>query len=439
MLEKFGSTSYWVVAEIAKINEKGGHYYLELVDSEDNRTSALFSANIWSSTYGQIFNKIGPDLLQILKPGNKVLFSVRIDYHRIYGLKLNVLGIDPSYSYGEVEKRKQETILKLKEEGLYDLQSQLYLPVIAKRIALIGSSGTAGYRDFLNKLTSNEVYRNFKIKEFQASVQGDKAAAELITALKEARLYDVEVIVIVRGGGSKMDLNVFNDYDLNREICLTKIPVITGVGHEYDEVVADLICNKMCITPTAAAEFLYNQIGIFSAQMRSAYDAIINRSREQLSGLKDEFYHLHKYLIHNSKQFLIEYQWQLKEDSHRMQKLFLHVLNAESGRIDLLKDKVKSQSLNRLHLAQTAELPAKLDKLEMLLTSFIDQKKVELNGVEEMLNMLNPVRLLKSGYTISTIDDIDVNKINDDLEGKTMKTLTSNALISSEIKSVKKN
>jgi exodeoxyribonuclease VII large subunit len=427
-----------VIAEIAKSNEKNGHHYLELVDTEKDKTSSLMTATLWAGSYNNIKSKIGNDIIQILKPGNKVLFSMRIEYHKIYGLKLNVMDVDPSYSHGEVERRKQETIKRLKDEGLFDLQKKCYLPVISKKIALIGSPGTAGHRDFMNKLETNSVYRNFKIRQFPASVQGDKAIGELIAAIKEARSCNVDALVILRGGGSKMDLSVFNDYDLCKEICLTKIPVITGVGHEFDEVVADLICRQMCITPTAAAEFLYIQIGAFSSQLRQGFDAVLNYSRSMVGGLKDEFNYVQKYLVHNSKQLLLEHQWELSSESHRVQKGFSQLINNERTVLELKLDKIKSQSINKIHLALESELPAKLERLSLSKDNYLAQRAAELQGLKDLLFMLDPQRLLDRGYTISTVNDIDLNKENGDLIGSTMKTLTSSSIISSEIKAIKK-
>ena len=439
MLKHFGSASYWVVAEIAKAGEKNGHLYLELVDSVNKKTSALMSATLWAGTYKNIKAHIGNDLDEILKPGNKVLFSMRIEFHKIYGLKLNVMDIDAAYSHGEVERQKQETIAQLKAEGLFDLQKAVYLPVIAKRVAIVGSPGTAGYRDFLSKLKTNSVYTTFAIKEFKASVQGDRAAEELISAIKAARTYDVDVIVIVRGGGSKMDLNVFNNYDLAKTICQTKIPVLTGIGHEHDEVVADLVCRKMCITPTAAAEFLYIQIGTFSAKVSQGFDAVLNHSRSLLSGLKDEFNYVHKYLLHNSRQFLLEFQWELNTEAHRVQNAFLQSLQNEKSGIALQLDKVQSQAINTIHLAKTADLPNKIDRLQLSSANYIAQRKTELANVSDLLVLLDPMRLLASGYTISTVDHIDLNKIDKLEVGGTMQTLTSTAIVTSEIKNIKKH
>lgn len=428
-----------MIAEIAKANTKNGHHYLELVDTEQQRTTALMSATLWAGTYQNIKAKIGNDLIQILKPGNKVLCLMRIEYHKIYGLKLNIVDIDPSFSYGEVEKRKQETIKQLKTEGLFELQKDLYLPVISKRIGLVGSPDTAGFRDFLTKLESNPVYTNFKTKIFPTSVQGDQAATEIISALETAKTYDIDVIVIVRGGGSKMDLNVFNDYELAKAICKTQIPIITGIGHEFDEVVSDLVACQSCITPTAAAEFLYIQIGNFAAHLRQNFDAVLNHAQGLVSGHKDEFNHWHKYLLHHSKQSVLEYQWALNTASHRLQKGFIQLIQNQQSQLDLTLDKIQSQSLNTLHLAGESDLPNQVDRLKLAHQNYMTQRRTELNNLSDLLVMLNPKRLLESGYTITTLDDIDLNQAKEASEGKIIKTLTSDAVISSEIKTIKKH
>ena len=438
ILKHFGMTHYWVVAEIAKINQKGGHYYLELADSENGRTTSQISATIWASAYRGMREQMGEDLKAILQPGNKVLFQMRIEYHKIYGLKLNVLDVDPSFSHGEIERKKQETIEKLKKEGLFHQQKELYLPVLSKRIALIGSPGTSGYRDFMNELLKNKIYRNFKVKEFPASVQGDKAATELIEALKEARQYDVDVIVMVRGGGSKMDLNVFNDYELSKEICLTEVPVVVGIGHETDEVVADLVCRQRCITPTAAAKFLYLQIGVFSGELQKSFDALLNLSLGMLSGSKDEFNHLNKYLLHFSKQLVLESLVELNEESHRLQMRFMDLIHSENAQLDLQLNKIARQAVHRLNMEKESELPNKLELIQRMSVNHLQQKQLELKGLEDLLSMLDPKRLLENGYTISTIDDVDLYEISTNLLGKEMKTLTTHSLITSKITDTQK-
>jgi len=438
MRKNFGSSSYWVIAEIAKISEKNGNRYVDLVDSDQGLTTALMSGYIWPTTYAEMVKKVGADLTNILKAGNKVLLRLKIEFHPIYGLKLNILEIDPTYSYGEIEKLKQQTINSLKFENYYNLQKQLHLPVISKRIALIGSPGTSGYRDFMNDLRQNPVHRNFIIKEFSTAVQGDGAAAQIIQALREARQYDVDVIVLIRGGGSPMDLNVFNDYDLAKEICLTKIPIITGIGHESDEVVADLVSRLNCITPTAAAKKLYVQIGLFIAELGKAFDAVKSHSIGQYGVHRDEFNHLSNYLVHHSKQLIHEYNHELQNQSHNLQVGFLNMVNLERAQLELLVNKAKTISIATLVLLREVELTSSLDRIVLISKNQVTQSKITIANIEDLLKVLNPENLLNSGYTISTVDAVDINTITANLIGKQMRTLTSNSIITSTINDIKK-
>jgi exodeoxyribonuclease VII large subunit len=429
----FGSLKFWVVAEVTKINRKNGNTYLELVDSEQGVTTAIMSANIWASTYKYITEKLGHDLPNVLKVGNKVLFQLRIDFNKIYGLKVIILDIDAAYSYGEMERKKLETIKKLQHWGLYAKQRKLHLPIVAKRIALIGSKNTSGYRDFLNELYRNKVYTNFKVKEFNASVQGDKAVGDIIEALREARTYDVDAIVIVRGGGSKMDLNAFNDYELAKEICKTKIPVLTGIGHESDEVVADLVCKLNCITPTAVAKHLYVQIGMFSSNVQTSFDRVLTIALSIVAGHKDEFTNITKYLVHYSQQMVSAGNQELGNNAHRLQYGFFEVLNKERSRLDNSFSKATTASLNLLELTRDIELPSLQDKLKMMTINLLQQSNIKLSNIEDTLKYLDPEKLLKTGYTISTVDGVDALKTKGTIVGKEMVTISSNKKITSTI------
>lgn len=454
-MNHFGSVNYWVTAEITKVNEKSGHYYLQLADRESNATTAQMNATIWSMQYRMIKSEVGNDLETILKSGNKALFNVKIEYHKIYGLKLNIIAIDPSYSYGEIEKRKQETIKRLQKEGLFDLQQQLYFPTLTKRIALVGSPETSGFRDFRDEIYNNSVYRRFKLKYFPTSVQGDRAQQEIISALKKARCYDVEAIVLIRGGGSKMDLDIFNDYEICKTICETKIPILTGIGHETDEVVADLVAHMNFITPTAVAKHLYVQIGNFRHFLSKYYDQIMTRSLEQIGAAKDEFQHQNKYLVHYSQdiirtwrerfaditfslskqsQRLIHIQKEeLSNQTYQLQSAFSSMLNQYNNELNRFVDLAGYNALRTIESQRTGNLLNLEDKIGMLAYNTIDQAKTNLNNQAEMLQLLNPEKILKSGYTISTVADEDVDRITENLVGKEMKTLSSSFLITSKI------
>jgi exodeoxyribonuclease VII large subunit len=339
VMDHFGSKQLWVVAEITKISVKSGHRYLELVDSAENLTTAQFSAYMWSRNFIAIKEQLGAEINEIFKPGNKALFLVKIEFHKVYGLKLNILSVDPQYTYGEIERRKKETLGRLSKEGLIDLQKSLYFPTLTKRIALVGSPNTSGFRDFKEVLFNNPVFRRFKLKQFSTSVQGDKAKDEIIAAIKKARCYDVDVIVLIRGGGSKMDLDIFNNYEICREICLTQIPVLTGIGHETDQVVADRVAHQFFITPTAVAKHLYVQIGNFSYFLNKYFDQVKTRSLEQLGLAKDEFQYQNKYLVHHTKEIINTWKDVFNEKAYRLGKNSQRLIHHEREELSNLRYK----------------------------------------------------------------------------------------------------
>lgn len=435
----FADKIFWVVAEVTRTQEKNGHRYIELADSEEGKTTAVMSATFWFTQYNKINEKLQGTLPEIFQPGNKVLIQTRIEYHPIFGLKINILDVDPSITYGEIEKQKQETVERLKIEGLFFKQKELYLPTIAKKIILIGSPNTSGYRDFYSELTANNIYTNFGVKEIVATVQGERAVNELVAAIEKANKYSADLIVIVRGGGSKMDLNIFNNYEIAKAICLSKLPIITGIGHENDEVVADLVAIKSFITPTAAAKSLYLSIGVFRSEMNSAFDAVLNKSMGLLSAAKNEFQHVSKYLVHYTQMSLKEHNDYIRQAIHKLQLGGMDVLDNERYRVNLLLNRAGSYALNYIELKKSTELTAKMDKIQLHAVNLIDKKKVEISNLNDVLNLLNPAALLKKGYTISTINGVDLVSFQGKLDGAELKTLSNSHLITSRITNVKKN
>ncbi|MEX1190495.1 MAG: exodeoxyribonuclease VII large subunit [Brumimicrobium sp.] len=454
--DNFGTRYFWVTAEIISINEKSGHYYLELADSKEGNTTARSFATIWASNYAVIKSQVGKnDLESLLKPGNNVLFNIKIEYHAVYGLKLKIRDVDPTYSYGEIERKRQEVIRRLKKEGLFELQKSLKLPTIIKRIGLIGSPETSGFRDFKNELLNNHDFNNFKIKVFPVRVQGEFAANEIALAVEEAALYDIDAIVILRGGGSKMDLSIFDDYDLSAAICNVKVPVLTGIGHETDKVVADMVAHTFFITPTAVARHIHYAISSFREIMREFHDKAIQISQQLLSIERSEFTHVNNYLVHHSRALIhywrSEFQqrthdlsqksqqliYSSKDDlakrGHELQSLFNNFVVSERNNINLQINALEFGIEKVVFAQKTHELPKYLEKITSQSQNILEQERINFNNQVELLSLLNPNKILKTGYTISTIDDVDALNFEGDLIGKELKTLTSKQLITSKI------
>lgn len=457
--EQFSQRDFWITAELIKINEKSGHRYIELADSVNDTTTARSFATIWASTFRTIVGDIGLKEAQgILQPGNKILINVKIEFHTIYGLKLKIRAIDPSYSYGEIERKRQEVIKRLKKEEIFDLQKQLRLPTIIKRIALIGSPNTSGYRDFQNELLVNHDYNKFVIKEFPVRVQGDAAAKEIVAAIKNANQYDADVIVILRGGGSKMDLALFDDYEINKAICHSRLPVMTGIGHENDEVVADLVARVKFITPTAVARHIHYGISSFKEIMRELHDKTIQISLQMLGESREEFSHYNNYLSHYSRELihfwrntfqeneyeilqksrtlLFEKKDELAALSHRTSSQLQSLVQQEGHQLERQLERITDLSQQQLEREKDLELNQVLSSVGLLSQQIIDRERIVFGNQEELLALLNPLKILETGYTMTTIDEEDIKdrKIN---IGDKMKTLTSHYLIESEVISTK--
>lgn len=458
--KQFGERTFWVTAEVVKVNVKNGHHYLELADSKDNFTTARSFATIWARTYKMLEEQVGvAELGGILKPGNNVLFSLKIEFHSVYGLKLNVQQIDPSYSYGAIEKRRKEVIERLKKEGLLDLQKSLHLPVILKRIALIGSPDTSGFRDFQDELLNNHEFNNFSIKVFPVRVQGEKAAHELTQAVREAECYNVDVIVILRGGGSKMDLAIFDDYELAKSIASSRLPVLTGIGHETDKVVADMVAHTDLITPTAVARHIQYAIQSFWEIMRELHDKTMHYAQQQVSEERERFTHLNNYLQHYSRSIIQHWRSVFQEfeadvrtgaqllinKAERSQKILIQDLihqvqrnvQTEEHDLDRLFDRLFTYADQCIEQERDFILARTVERIEDYGIGTIERESVNLNTLDDLLGLLNPLKMLSAGYTISTIEEVDVHVYEGNQLGKEMKTLTSKSLIISEIKEVK--
>ncbi|MDH5603595.1 MAG: exodeoxyribonuclease VII large subunit, partial [Cyclobacteriaceae bacterium] len=254
---------YWVVAEIGdlKVNQNG-HCYLELVEKENNQVLAKARATIWANVYMRLAPYFAQASGERLKPGLKILCQVKPGFHEVFGLSLNILSIDPKYTVGERAKRREQIIKQLTEEGLVTLNKQLTWPLVPNRIAVISSETAAGYQDFMHQLQSNRYGYSYTTTLFQAIMQGDGAVSSISMALEEIRSQanQYDVLAILRGGGSSLDLDCFDSYELAKELAHFPLPVLTGIGHDKDSTVIDIVAYQSLKTPTALAEFLIQSV-----------------------------------------------------------------------------------------------------------------------------------------------------------------------------------
>jgi exodeoxyribonuclease VII large subunit len=284
-----GTTECWVVAEAASVNlnRASGHCYLELIEKDGDATLAQMKATIWSRVYRGLDARFRAGAGRPIEKGMKLLLLVRPVFHEVYGLSLSVTDIDPRYTLGEMALRRRETIDRLRKEGLLDRNRRLPLPPVVLRLAVVTSRTAAGLGDFRDRLRASPYA--FTLDLHEAVMQGEKAEASIMEALgrvaRKAARYDA--VVVVRGGGAQADLQCFDSYALCRAAALMPLPVLTGVGHERDESVMDMVAHRRLITPTACAEFLVGRARDFEGAMEALGARIATLVHKRMSSERE--------------------------------------------------------------------------------------------------------------------------------------------------------
>jgi Exonuclease VII, large subunit len=260
-IENSMSGKYWVKAETGEVKiNSSGHCYIDLIYKEDgdSEVKARLSAIIWASTFKMLKPYFETTTGRSLERGMNILVCVHVQYSALYGLSLVISDIDSSFTIGEQEMLRAKTIQRLKEEGMMDMNSTLEMSELPRRVAVISSETAAGYRDFVKHLLENEYGFKFYVELFQSPMQGESAPSGIISALDAIalRIEEFDLVMIIRGGGSVQDLIPFDDYDLAVNIAQFPLPVVTGIGHDHDFHVADMVAYRWVKTPTAAADFI---------------------------------------------------------------------------------------------------------------------------------------------------------------------------------------
>ncbi|MEN8251574.1 MAG: exodeoxyribonuclease VII large subunit [Bacteroidota bacterium] len=387
--------SYWVVAEIGelKVNQKG-HCYLELVQMEDEKVIAKSRATIWSYTYRNLSTWFQGITGQELAEGLKILANIKISFHELYGYSLNIQDIDASFTVGEKERQKQEVINLLIKNGVLDMNKELDLPLVPQNVAIISSATAAGYGDFMQHLEENPYGYAINATLYNAIMQGVDAPNSIISALH--KVYDeglADLVVLVRGGGSQLDLEAFDNYELCDHLAQFPIPIITGIGHERDETIADLVAHTKLKTPTAVAEFILQGMITFES---SIIDLARNISKSATIALQNG---------------------QIK-----LQKIISDInLNAQG-----------------IISNQTHQLQSISNQIKIRSKQHIDFHNNQIDYLEKLHYQLNPETTFKRGYTFTTVNGKSINKQKVNKDQK-LTTYTINQIIESSITSIDKH
>ena len=281
---------YWVEAELSECRENSGHCYMELIEKDEhsNTPVARASAKCWRQTWQMVKPYFERTTGQPLRAGMKVLVKVYAQFHEAYGFSWIISDIDPTYTLGDMARKRQEIIRQLKEEGIFDLQRELRIPTFAKRIAVISAQNAAGYGDFCRQLEDNDYSFRFEVTLFPAVMQGEQVEQSVINALNSIyeRIHDYDVVCILRGGGATADLSGFDTLALAENVAQFPLPIITGIGHDRDESILDMVANTKVKTPTAAAALLIDNLLRILERLDDASQRITYAVNQRISNQK---------------------------------------------------------------------------------------------------------------------------------------------------------
>ena len=386
--------TYWVQAELSDVRSNySGHCYLEFVqkDAGGNNLIAKARGTIWSNIFKMLKPYFEQETGQAFTSGIKVLVEVSVEFHELYGFSLTVLDIDPTYTVGDMERKRREILRQLEEEGVIDLNKELEMPLLPQRVAVISSATAAGYGDFCNQLTNNPRGYGFRTELFPAIMQGERVEESVIAALDAIyeRMEEFDVVVIIRGGGATSDLSGFDTYALAANCAQFPLPIITGIGHERDDTVIDKVAHTRVKTPTAAAEYLI-------AKMDKCADVLDEMSSRLMQGVRNRLL------------------WE-----HR--------------RMESLKQRIPSAVYKRIGDAKYDLLSAQRD-LQMASRQFLSIKKHRLELLQQRLNDALPEKQLARGYSITLKDGKAVKDASTLKEGDKLVTVLHQGKVESVVK-----
>lgn len=440
--EKYSSV-YWIKAEMNKLNyyQSSGHSYPDLVQKENGKIIAQIRAIIWSSDFEIIKAKFLKATHEKLKDGIKILFCARINYNRIHGLSLQILDIDPAYSLGELEMEKQETISTLKNEGLFNRNKELAFPALPSRIAVISVETSKGYRDFLNII--QEDGKGFGIFHFlfPSILQGDKAIEGILEQLKRIRkvLHHFDTVAIIRGGGGDIGLASFNDYRLCREIALFPLPVLTGIGHATNETVAEMVSHRNSITPTDLANFLLRPFLAYASQLDQHEKSIIQKARQILQFnhvvLKDAGRNLH--LVTRNK--VLVNRNIIDMSSPKIDREIRYLFQLLADKTNRYKDRISTATKNILQIDKVPALKQNAERLNRLVWQILKDEKKDLSILDQRTQAMDPINVLKRGFTITRVNGRTVRSIHDLEKGDQISTQTTDGTITSTVNETHSN
>ncbi len=371
---------YWVMAEIGEMKVNySGHCYMELVEKggDNHVPKAKMAAVVWRSSFGAISSYFASATGTPLAAGMKILVRVSVTFHELYGVSLNITDIDPSYTVGEMRLQRDATIARLREEGVYEMNRMLGPPVMAQRLAVVSSSVAAGYRDFMRELEASPYH--FDVTLFDAFMQGAGAEESIILALERiaGAEDDFDAVVVIRGGGAQSDLGCFDSYRLCSHLAQFPLPVVTGIGHDKDTSVADLVAAMSLKTPTAVAAWFVEVLAGIDGWLADAGKAVAANAAATIER-------------ENSRMTGVALRLKgLSADMIRQPELRLERYRGELSRL---------AGMTLSHCTAKAALLG--ERIELASGSVIERERVRLSAFEAVVRARDPRNILSLGFAI---------------------------------------
>ena len=438
--ERTGGRLFWVRAEISQCSFSGKHCYLDLVEEDGGRRLAQFRGTIWGSRLAGIRKELGAEFDEVLKPGREIVFTAHMAFHAVYGFSLNIQHIDLDVLLGEMERRRKETFEALRKEGAIGRNAQLPLSDVPQRIVLIGSAGTAGHSDFLAHLANNPYGYALDVGRIDAPVQGTQAVGPLVDAFhragRAALRTPVDAVVLLRGGGAKLDLDVFNDMALCRVIAAMDVPVITGIGHETDSTLVDFVAHTFCKTPTAVADWLVDRMAAFESSVGREGRAVTAECRAQLSEQAGWLQGTEALLAERPLSFLRRQRGDLHNSANAIVRRTLTSMSVTQA--ELIRVQVELRT-------GVGQLPGKwrvsLEEVESGMhreaVRQLRQQEERMVAMKSTLALLGPGATLKRGFSITRLDGRSIRDVDMLKPGVEVETELESGTFISEVKEVR--
>lgn len=440
-LEDRYTQNYWVKAEMHKLNKyPSGHAFPELVQKDDNKIVAQITGTIWKQQLERINTKFIEVVKEPLREGTTLLLLVKINYSETFGLGLQILDIDPSFSLGELQKQREETLRKLAKEGLLNLNQKLHFPLLPKRVAIISADSSKGLSDFLQVLQENEKSYFIFTHLFNAYLQGDVAVQSIISALKKIkRVKDhFDIVIIVRGGGAEVGMTCYNNYDLCKAIAEFPLPVLTGIGHSTNLNVAEMVSFRNEITPTKLAEFLLQTFREFEQETKRLNREMIAHSLQIIDKTKQDFNGQVRIFKHASLRFTDSLKNELNQQIIELKNTTRYFLKNENDAVLSLKNDYRIVT-KEIITAERNTLSLISKPIKGSLLHFFERKESDLEQLEKTVNILNPSNVLQRGYSLTLLNGKILSTKNKPKKGDLIESKTNSLTLFSRVEKTSEN